>query len=968
MKRLREILLLVATVCSLAAAWGQSAGKPVYQQSDASAANFIKNRVALVGEGISTGTLSGSITIGNWATNLPYLTDENLDNYVTFTSGVNAAIGVNPIVGVRDNKRHYAAGIPAGFRVLAKSNSGLLSLDVIKLYSIMFYCEGMLVGSAPCSNGNGGSLVGLGLISFATGDAAIDLVATAPAEFDEIHLMPAGGINADVISSMKVQYGFVGDPYMYTLTNQGAGKPGGIEEYNNDYNHNISLTGGGGTTSQNNHLIDADLTNDGPFASVLTLGNITATVTANDKSGASPFEAGTSVGFHYTSGDLLDLGVAPTMTLELLDKKGKTLQTEHLNTTVLGLGLLGGSEGDYVIKAEQDFYAVKFTYASVSLKVGAFVSKYFYITPGANKAAELPAPHIEITCESRTYTDEGADLVVKVTPVDGVIVQYVGSPTEITDITTCDGPWADATPKPGEPGKYDIHVDGPENSNYIYIKATDAQGNEYLILEKNLRDVSCPTCSVPEKIVCSKGCNVTVTDNRAIANIEISTDGGVNWTPWADFSYDSEHPVTAYVVSIPKPESTPGNVPLVYSFKLTDAAGNEGVCADVVTIYPDHDWKAPISVMLRQDDGSFLQCTYHECERSCLRVGDKDLTQEEANAEIFSKRVEALVTKDYEDIIMREYDVKAAIDAVNDHSNADGADDKERPYYVVFTGDLNVGGSTATPTIASPNDGVDVILDLNGYGLRVDGQPYADGGKSIKGNPQVSILLTDDGRLEYTNASTVTDTPMLFRRVLFSAYQKGSWQSLFLPFDGNTISTVRFGTIEGVDLKDTEATLNINNHSGVLTAFKHYLVQADHDFELRPASSTLYPYRSPVKDNISTSGYTISGSLKNTDHEATASSTFWVLTNDGNFWYSAPDNHQRPYRWVIFNRPGEAHSPQLTLRVVGADDNADSIASLPSEAPTAPAVIYSLSGLDMTGRSHLPAGLYIADGKKLFVR
>lgn len=265
-----------------------------------------------------------------------------------------------------------------------------------------------------------------------------------------------------------------------------------------------------------------------------------------------------------------------------------------------------------------------------------------------------------------------------------------------------------------------------------------------------------------------------------------------------------------------------------------------------------------------------------------------------------------------------------------------------------------------------PNNDIDVVLDLNGYGLRVNGEPYApDGGKGVAGNPKVSILLTDDGVLEYTNASKVTGTPVLYRRVLFSPYQKGSWQSLFLPFDGNTIPSVQFGVIDGVDLKDTEATLNINYHTGALTAFNYYLVRANDNFELHPTGSTLYPYQAPVTSNISTSGYTVSGSLKNTDHEATGSSTFWVLTNDGNFWYSAPDNHQRPYRWVIFDR-GAAPSPQsFVLHLNEGDSDFNAIAPLTTAPDSTPSDVYTISGLRVRDASRLPAGLYITSGHKV---
>lgn len=974
MNRLREILLTLAAIFSLAATWAQTAGKPVYQQSDASAANYIKNRVALVGEGASTENLSGNLRIG-WVENLDNLTDTNLDNFVTFNDGLSAAIAINPLVGVRDNKRHYAADTPAGFRVLSQSNSGLLSLDVIKLYSIVFYCEGVRVGTAACSKGNEGSLIGLGLISFATGDAAIDLVANAPAEFDEIHLMPAGGINASVINSMKIQYGFVGDPYKYTLTNQGAGKPGGIEEYCSDYSRSLTLSASGGLAAGN--LIDASLTNNGPSSNTLTLGNMSCSVTASvnrgDSDGGAPFKAGTSVGFHYASGDLLDLGVAPTMTLELLDAKGKTLQTEHLNTTVLGLGLVSGGSGDYVIKAEKDFYTVKFTYGSVSVKLGAFVSKYFYITPEAQKAGDLQGGNaIILKCESVDYKDGGgADIVASVESDKPVTVEYVSTEAPINDIDNYTAKeWTIVTPNLA--GKYDINIPPSEPTDYIYIKATDEDGHTYLILEQSPGDFIAPTCSVPNAVVCCKGCDVTVTDNKVLAKIEYSTDGGSNWTTViSDFSALDDK--TSYVVHLDKPTS--GTSPVVYNFRVTDAANNEETYADVVTIYLQHDWKnQPSTVMLRKDDGTFVQCTYDECVRGCLTVDykddtpDEELTPEEAEDEIFRKRVEALVTKDYEEILMREYDVKSAIDAINDHSVHDGADDKERPYYVVFTGDLNVGGETSTPTIAPPNNDIDVVLDLNGYGLRVNGEPYApDNGNGIQGNPKVSILLTDDGELEYTNASKVTGTPVLYRRVLFSTYQKGSWQSLFLPFDCSKIPAVQFGVIEDVDLKDTEATLNINYHTGALTAFNYYLVRANDNFELHPTGSTLYPYQAPVTSNISASGYTISGSLKNTDHVATEVSTFWVLTNDGNFWYSAPDNHQRPYRWVIFNKAGSHQAPQA-LKISIKEANADGIAPLATEDTCATPNLYTLSGMRITDVKRLPAGIYITSDKKYFAR
>lgn len=474
MNSYRHLFLALALAgSSVTVAWAQQTGKPIYQQTDAAAPYYLSNRAALVGHGVAENSLSAAITLGEWVENPENLTDENLDNYVTFTSGVEASIAVNPIVGVRDKKRHYAAGTPAGFRVMASSDSKLLSLDVIKLYSVVFYCEGKLVGTVACGSSKEGGLLGLGLLSFSTGDAAIDLVATAPAEFDEIHLMPAGGVDLTAVTSMKVQYGFVGAPHTYTLTNQGAGKTGGIEEYCADYDRSLTLYATSGAVNSNStigntatRLIDADLTNDGPGT---VLGNMTCTITAQVKDdGDAPFKAGTSVGFHYKAGSVLNLDLGSTSVIQLLDADGNKLQEEHLNTKVLGLGLASGGEGDFVIKAAQDFHSAKLVFGGVSVDVGSTVVNYFYVTPEADAVGAMLGGFVP--------AGEGTQYVLR-QKESGLYVNFdpTVSETNAINVTTLS-----ANPTPFTVTR----TDDDENGTATYAFYSEARG-EYLLPESS---------------------------------------------------------------------------------------------------------------------------------------------------------------------------------------------------------------------------------------------------------------------------------------------------------------------------------------------------------------------------------------------------------------------------------------------------------------------------------------------------
>lgn len=92
------------------------------------------------------------------------LTDDSLDNYAQVNSVVRAGVTVDPIVSVRDMDNYYSKGTVAGYTIVAGSGSSVLSLDVIKAFSIGFYRDGKLQGVKAVREGQDGSGVTLKLL------------------------------------------------------------------------------------------------------------------------------------------------------------------------------------------------------------------------------------------------------------------------------------------------------------------------------------------------------------------------------------------------------------------------------------------------------------------------------------------------------------------------------------------------------------------------------------------------------------------------------------------------------------------------------------------------------------------------------------------------------------------------------------------------------------------------------------
>lgn len=337
----------------------------------------LRNRRALTGESCTVNKLIGVVGVGSWAKDLGALTDDSLDNNAQVNSVVRAGVTVDPIVSVRDMDNYYSKGTVAGYTIVAGSGSSVLSLDVIKAFSIGFYRDGKLLGVKAVREGQNGSGVTLKLLQI-PGSDNICAMLTAESDwlFDEISLDCSGGIQAEVANILKIKYAFVGEPTEFTITN------GGIQKYN-------EYSGGDKQVSLKEMkgwrpvllgiplpLLDSDIekmTDDDPnnFATLVPLLNVgyqggAKFMMRNDKNPqGEAFEAGMEAGFKYKMDALLSLNAGTWINVLLFDHKGNKVQEETISAQVLNLSLVQIGDGTVSIKAKVPFSGCEIRFLTV---------------------------------------------------------------------------------------------------------------------------------------------------------------------------------------------------------------------------------------------------------------------------------------------------------------------------------------------------------------------------------------------------------------------------------------------------------------------------------------------------------------------------------------------------------------------------------------------------------------------------
>lgn len=368
--------------------------KTVYQDTDPSATNYLKNRRALVGPGCTVNSVGAGVSVASGLKDLQNLCNDNLDDYASFPSAVEAVVAGSPIVSIIDKKNYYAAGTEAGF-TFCDGDTSVLKLDLAGFYKIQFLKDGVPVGDLQTiSQGKNITGLNLSLVSIPTAKGMVNksYVATAPGEFNEIKLVQFG-VNVEVLKTIKIKYAFVGKANEYTLTNN---TENGIAKYAKDYNR------GKITLSADDKLIDTDLTNHVPAA--VSLIPIAVDVEAIPSDGQEVFPAGTEIGFKYNVADLLslDIGKNTKITLYSKNKKGllnKNIETESFTVSVdvLSLGVISGKkEAEVVIKSTKPFSKAELFFGGLDVKLGITNVYYAFV----RMAPDLATHHCAIEANS----------------------------------------------------------------------------------------------------------------------------------------------------------------------------------------------------------------------------------------------------------------------------------------------------------------------------------------------------------------------------------------------------------------------------------------------------------------------------------------------------------------------------------------------------------------------------------------
>lgn len=400
--------------------------KTVYQDTDPSATNYLKNRRALVGPGCTVNSVGDGVKVLSGMKDLQNLCNDNLDDYASFPGLVDATVGASPVVSIKDNKHYYAKGTEAGFTICTNSNAGILKVDVSTLYGIRFFKDGKAVSDVQAVK-TGQNITGLGLsLLTIPGNSMVtkSFVAEAPADFDEVELYRMG-VKANVGEVLNIKYAFVGKARQYTITNN---KDNGIDKYAQEQGRGaftLEAKANGPTDKlgiSRKNLIDEDLKNSFTVSAVLKIGNsLPVTVVAIPSDGKEAFPAGTEVGFKYNSSTVLNLGVGNGATITLYDKDNKEIKEYPIEATVLGLNVIKTSkDGELVLKAPQGFSAVKLQFPGVlELNLGKDDVNYAFVRMAPDLAThhcpiEATASHNVCGCENE-YQLQHSDKVSNIT-------------------------------------------------------------------------------------------------------------------------------------------------------------------------------------------------------------------------------------------------------------------------------------------------------------------------------------------------------------------------------------------------------------------------------------------------------------------------------------------------------------------------------------------------------------------------
>ncbi|MCI7598410.1 MAG: hypothetical protein SOY06_04075 [Prevotella sp.] len=347
---------------------------------------------ALVGRDCTVNDIFTTVGVASWPKGLGKMTNDTLSDYTSYVNGVEVVGVYNPVTSVRDMTRHYAKGTTAGFCIGQEGGSGVLSVKLIKQFTLEFYLEGKKVGAVYGTSGSNFNGVNVSLGSLpGSKNATYNIQAVAPEEFDEVRLVNTG-VQVSVVSVLDVHYAYVGEPTLYTLTNKDkTGKTTSKLKDFDDYCSDYELTKSEDVSGPGD-LVDADITNSVLGKAVIMIGSTIPLKARTYTSGGESFAPGSVVGFKGVGGSALNLSLfGGGLLIRTWDQNNNEVERFRMDQSVLGLSLIKGGESNLSFITTKSFSGVSIQYVGLlNLDLGGTVFNYAFVEP---------APDIDHHCD-----------------------------------------------------------------------------------------------------------------------------------------------------------------------------------------------------------------------------------------------------------------------------------------------------------------------------------------------------------------------------------------------------------------------------------------------------------------------------------------------------------------------------------------------------------------------------------------
>ena len=332
-------------------------------------------RVPLTGVGRVIGNMSpGLVSALGGQKQLDAILDHDIENSASLAGLATVDAIYSQKISVKDMYRTYSGGQKAGF-VYDVTNSSLLSLDVLKLFTITLYNDGEEVGTYNVSES--AHVLGLDLINIQkVGGVPQQVVAVDVPEgikFDEI-AFGYGGVSAEVFQSMHIYYAFVGETPMRTT----------VKGTESCYENAKIYTGHTWTNWASADQLTDNKEDNGPVIELvegllnILKGGCRVTVDFGET-----VPAGSEIGFVYTSSNVLSLGVGTVSLSTYPVRNGKPVDDEiekYSVGSVVGASIIGGGKGAYSFITTKNCQALYSNISKLDVNLLSYMQYHYAFT------------------------------------------------------------------------------------------------------------------------------------------------------------------------------------------------------------------------------------------------------------------------------------------------------------------------------------------------------------------------------------------------------------------------------------------------------------------------------------------------------------------------------------------------------------------------------------------------------------